>query len=254
MKHYWNALTVEMLKLRRTLASWGILIGPTVIAILQYLILLDRAPGSFGEEYRAWEASLHNAMTLWALLMLPLYISLQTALLANLEHATGQWKYLYALPVPRMAYYAAKWTVMALVVAVTNLVLAADLVVGGWLMEVIRPGWGFNLPVPWEMLWQGWWRITIAATLLMTIHLLVSLAWRSFIPSLGLGLAAAIANIFVASSEKWSIYDPWMMPGIAYTGEAPANTVALWIGGGLGLVAAILGGLLLTWWQQRRVD
>ena len=45
MKHYWNALTTELMKLRRTLAFWCILIGPSAQTVLLYAAQFSRKPG-----------------------------------------------------------------------------------------------------------------------------------------------------------------------------------------------------------------
>ena len=50
-----------------------------------------------------------NVLNLWAILALPLFITLETALLAQTEHSEKHWKHLFALAVPRWVYYAAKW-------------------------------------------------------------------------------------------------------------------------------------------------
>jgi hypothetical protein len=48
-----------------------------------------------------------NALDLWATLMMPLFITIETALIAGLEHSENQWKNLLAFPIPRWTIYIA---------------------------------------------------------------------------------------------------------------------------------------------------
>ncbi len=246
MSYYLRALSTEFFKLRRTLAFWCILIAPSLLVILAYSVLLRNEPSAYGPEYKAWQSTITNALTMWSLLVLPLYIALQTTLLAQLEHTNQQWKHLYALPVPRLAYFAAKWMVVTLVMVATHLLLGAELVGAGKLIELVKPGYGLTAPIPWGDLTFGVSVISGAALLLLTFHLLVSLWWRSVVPSLGIGVMAALLNVFSASSDKYSVYNPWLFPGLAYRGEGPEATTLLWVGLGGGLLLAVLGGMLFV--------
>src|SRR5690349_16013582 len=101
-----RALHAELLKLKRTLAVRMIFVAPLLVALLQFFIALNqrRVPANF----KLWEAVFRNGLTVWAIFMLPLLITLETALLTGIEHSEKQWKHLLALPVPRYTIYAAK--------------------------------------------------------------------------------------------------------------------------------------------------
>ena len=109
MTYLLRALSAEILKTKRTLAFWMTLVTPAVVCILQLLMLLCWT-GQYGAELGdAWIASSQNTYALWAILALPLFITLETALLAQTEHSEKHWKHLFAQPIPRWAAYAAKW-------------------------------------------------------------------------------------------------------------------------------------------------
>lgn len=50
-------------------------------------------------------------LAVWAVFMMPLLITLETALLNGIEHGDRQWKHICALPIPRHALYLAKFVV-----------------------------------------------------------------------------------------------------------------------------------------------
>jgi lantibiotic transport system permease protein len=246
MKYYFRALSTEFFKLRRTLAFWCVLIAPTLLTVLAYSVILKNGPAAYGPEANAWKSVISNGFNMWGLLVLPLYIALQTTLLAQLEHTNQQWKHLYALPVPRFAYYAAKWTVVVIVMAATHLLLALELAGFGGLIGLLTHQYGLNTPIPWNELALGWGTLSAAALLVLTIHLLVSLWWRSFIPSLGLGVMAALTNIFLLSSETYYMYSPWLYPVMALHGEPSVAPTMFWLGFGGGLLLTLIGGWLFV--------
>ena len=109
MKTLINVLRTELLKMKRTLSFWLAIIAPLAIAGLEFLVMwaqgedmLEFADGSI------WLWHSKFIQTLWALLLLPLFVTLETALHAGLEHSNGTWKQLFAQPVPRWMIIATK--------------------------------------------------------------------------------------------------------------------------------------------------
>src|SRR5262245_25934891 len=101
-----RALSAEFLKMKRTLALL-VALGLPMVVILMNLVIFLRTK-NFEEGSSAWDFFVGNNIVIWGLLMLTLYITLETALLAGLEHNQQGWKHLAALPIPRTAVYAAK--------------------------------------------------------------------------------------------------------------------------------------------------
>ena len=100
-----RVLHAEMLKIKRTTALKMVVIAPGVVTLLMFF-MASQAPFStvarFGSAQQ-WASLERGNLRFWGMLMMPLYIALQTALLAGLDHAENQWKSLCARPVPRCA-------------------------------------------------------------------------------------------------------------------------------------------------------
>ena len=80
----------------------GVDLSPLVVLVLTVLQLSlstmhGRAAGSGSE---AWLHFASGLFVLWSFLMLPLFVTLQAALLGNMEHANYTWKHLLTLPLP----------------------------------------------------------------------------------------------------------------------------------------------------------
>jgi hypothetical protein len=67
-----------------------------------------------GRDFAAimWQSLWRGTLTIWAVFLLPLLITVETALLAGIEHGERQWKHMFALPIPRAAIYVAKFGVL----------------------------------------------------------------------------------------------------------------------------------------------
>src|SRR5690349_25160712 len=101
-------ILTEVSKLKRTLALWMAIRAPMVIVNL-YFIVGIAGPGPLVRQGTdTWVLLTRNTVQLWTVLMLPLFITLETSLLAGLEHSERNWKFLLSLPIPKWTLYAAK--------------------------------------------------------------------------------------------------------------------------------------------------
>ena len=250
MNYLMRALSAELLKTRRTLAIWMTLVTPLVVCVLQTLVLL-RWKGSYGgEQLDAWSASMTNILNLWAILALPLFITLETALLAQTEHAEKQWKHLFALAVPRWVYYAAKWLTGAVLILFGQVFLLGGALLSGYFIHLVRPDMGFDGPPPVAWMARILGLVWLISLLVISIHTWVSLHFHSFTVAVGVGMAAAVANIIMINSSDGQRYFPWTLPVNALpNGEAGGLPYALAFGILGGLLLALLGG-----WEVTRRD
>src|SRR4051812_8426624 len=110
-----RAIYAETLKMKRTLALKIVVLAPVGVVVLT-LFVASQAPYSTlrvgSRAIDPWRALSRLNFQFWGLLMLPMYIALQTALMAGLDHADNQWKALFARPVPRWNTYVAKLLVV----------------------------------------------------------------------------------------------------------------------------------------------
>ncbi len=244
-----RALRAETLKLKHTLAVWMVLIAPSVVVGLYFVVLLDRGDRILTKTDTAWQTMAQNELMLWALMMLPLFITLETALLGSVDHSSQQWKHLYALAIPHWAIYAAKLIVALILIGASTLVLWSETIMAGLLLRVVKPGIALGWPVPASDLLQPMLLTFLTAWCIIAVHQFVALRWQSFTFAIGFGIAMAVVNFIVVQSDKWSKYFPWSWPGYAIVVEgADFRPIALV----LGLAGGILIGLIGMWLVSRR--
>lgn len=244
-----RAVSAETLKLKRTLAVWMVLIAPSVVVALNFVMLLDRGAQYLTEADTAWQALAKNVLLFWALMMLPLFITLETALLGGVDHNSQQWKHLYALSIPRWAIYAAKSIIALILIGASTLVLWLETMAAGLLLHALKPEIPTGWPVPAGELLQPMLLTFLIAWCIIAVHLFVALRWQSFTFAIGFGIATAVINFMVIQSEKWSKAFPWSWPGYAIMEEgADFLPVAL----ALGLAGGVIVGLIGMWIVSRR--
>jgi hypothetical protein len=238
-----------MLKMKRTLAFWLALIAPAVIVATNVGIYAQRGRIAAPEGTAVWVWFGQMNIVVWGLLMMPLFITLETGLVGNMEHASGHWKHLNTLPVPRSLLYVGKLFSGMSLIGLSCLSLVVTLVAGGKLLELVRPGIGLADQPPWGpmLLFAG--MIFLGSWLVTAIQTWISLRWKSFVVSSAVGIALTVAGVFV-SNAAWGSFWPWALPG-AIANEFNEGVILvpeLLVGALGGLAAGVLG----SWDVSRR--
>jgi lantibiotic transport system permease protein len=248
-----RSLAAELLKIRRTRALLIALVAPYLVALLPFVVALSQG-GTLARRpaFSPWIWLAGAAFSTWTLILFPLFLSLEAALLAATEHRSHGFKHLFALPVRRGALYGAKQIAVALLTAASLLLLVLGLVAAGLALRELRPGLGFEAPVPWSDLLVCAGRIFAASGLVLAVHTWMSLRFRSFAPVLALGILATVVTIALNSGdvEVWPWF-PWSLPFRAARGfgQAVHEPALLALGALGGLAAAVFAG-----WEMTRRD
>lgn len=235
-----RALSAESVKLRGTLALWMCLIAPTVVVALYVLQMSFSKMGdhALGDPAAAWRLFAQSCLALWAILMLPLFVTLEAALLAALEHNERLWKHLLALPVPRRVHYLAKLVALAAMVLLATGVLAVLIPIGGGVLMLVKPAMGLAGAPPWEFIATRGAGLFVAALLIVALHTWISIRWRSFTVAVATGMTATVMGFLIGQSERFGHWFPWTMPIQILAGEGQYVAFVL--------VAGLAGGALVT--------
>ena len=242
------ALSAEILKTRHTLALRLAFIAPVLVVLLQFLVYWRNGAKMVGSGRVAWVPLTQNSLLLWNLLMVPLFVTLQTALLAGLEHVNKNWKHLFALPASRRAIYGSKQLVAVGLIGLSTPVLSAAIVAAGLLLRVLRPGIGFEAPIPLWNIFKFALLSYVCSWLIIAMHTWIAMRWPSFVVAMGAGVGATVIAVIVLQS-KYNIYYPWTLPAVLTRGamlDAHLNYAALACATVGGILFAVLGCLEFT--------
>jgi ABC-2 type transport system permease protein len=248
-----RATRVEVLKLRRTLALWASLLVPVAVIAMTTAMNLSRATGTRfdPDQPNSWESlMLDLVLFLWCLVGLPPFVSLETALLAGLEHRENTWKHLFALPIPRWTIYVPKLVVAFALVCVSSLVLALGTGVEGLVILTLRQDLGLTQPIPWALILLRSFSFVPAALLMLAVQTWVAIRWRSFTIAMALGIGSTVVGIMLLRSLRniestpygpflASLF-PWSLPYVVIARQATTDLRET------ALLAGILGGVVIA--------
>jgi hypothetical protein len=235
----WRVFFTECVKLKRTLALWMVFIAPMVVVTLQLLVGLSHQSPIGRNGADPWVQITQNTIGLWTVLMMPLFVTLETSLLAGLEHADKNWKSLLALPAPRWTVYGSKLAVMIALLWAAHVVLIGGTILSATLLSHFRPELKL-VDMPLSLLLRPVLRISASALLAVTIQHWVSLRWQSFTAALGFGMCAMVVSFVAVNSDTWGRWFPWSMPMYTMRAAAHRGQDPLFIAiGGAVIVAAI---------------
>lgn len=242
-----RALSAEMLKLKRTIALKMVVLAPLTVILLT-LFMASQAPfstlrGSAATDH--WGALARVNLQFWGLLMLPLYLTLETALTAGLDHTDNQWKALFARPMPRWATYVAKLVVVQTMAAASGALLVLGVVLEGIFLQTLHPELRFVAQAPLGLLLRQVAEMTGLAFLSLALMHWVSLRWRSFSVAVGFGIVAIVTSfaMLLAAGQygAWPQYFPWSLPVLVVARQSQDMGRVLWISGLVGLLAVVAG-------------
>jgi non-heme chloroperoxidase len=240
-----SALHGETLKLKRTLALRMILVAPVLAALLDLFVQVATVSRGRGDLAAGlWESHSRASLTIWALFLLPLLITLETALVCGIEHGEKHWKHLFALPLPRYAIYSAKLFMVQGLALLSTLVLCLLIVLSGFMLILWFPALASAGPPPLRSIVSRALECWLAAGLILSTNLWIAVRWPSFTVAMGAGIAGTFFALFASSIEA-SRYYPWLLPMDVLSGSDRLST-ALILGTGGGVLMAALGCIDFT--------
>lgn len=234
-------LSVELLKIRRSLALLMMFLIPLFVVVLNALIMLKR----FGIERigpDAWKGFWLGNTALWCYFMLPLFIALITGLLNGQEHKNQTWRLMLTLPVSRFKLYAVKAVLAWLFVAGASAVLLGGAALAAALLGMAGAdtATAFDYPLLAPIV-----KVTLACVPVLMIQHAVSWRYNNLVLPLAVGVIATMGITQIGSSEYWVCY-PWSYALMALNGSTAAmQQQALVLGAAVGLALFALTSTLL---------
>lgn len=247
MNDLFRVLATEGLKLKRTLAFRLAIWGPVLIVLLVFGMYAVRGDKMGGADALTGFAQL--ILTIWTIIILPLYAALMAALIAAIEHQNEGWKHLLTLPVNQAIFFIAKWITGIGLLLISSLVLSSVVVVAAEVLRLVSSAWSSSL-LPVAMIYRGSLLSCCAACLLFSIQMWISLRWRSFLPGLVVAVVA-LALMFVAIPRGVALFGslfPWSLPAMAMSPHNPYRPLAVT----LGLLGGVSVAAIACWDLSRR--
>jgi erythromycin esterase len=195
---------VECLKLRRSPALFVAVGTPLTLSTLLSLSLLAR-PEIADSPYWSWNYYFQITRAYWGVFVFPVMLATLAALSLGIEHRQDNWKSQLVQPVPVGSFYWAKFLVLVLLAACSQIVLYGSTVVAGRALEL--PG----SPPSVELLTAL--AVIPACLPVLAFQFGLSLNLRSFVLPVGIGIFAHFLSLVAASVPVAGVrpgyYLPW---------------------------------------------
>jgi len=206
-------MSVELLKIRRSLSLLMMFAVPMMVLALNLLMLLkqhqlDKIGASQWLQF--WMGTTGS----WCYFMLPLYTALVAALLNGHEHKNQTWRLMLTLPVSMRQLYVVKFALAWLFVMGATLVLiaATALTVGALGIAGANMAHAYSMPLAPLLL-----KLALCCVPVVVIQHALSWRFQNLVLPLAVGVIATMGIIQIGSSAHWVWY-PWTYPLMGMAG------------------------------------
>lgn len=197
--NYMTALRAEHIKKKGTgMYMLSALLGLAFPAIL-CLVNVFRQPDLSGPfEFSFYMKFIQDAGGPLLVFFLPLLLIVMTSRVAQLDHRNGGWQLMETQPMPKIAMYFAKFTVVfnCLVIAVLTHLVGGMLF--GWVMSrFIEMPDNASMVIPWLEMAQWGSRLVMAGLYIAALQFVLAVLIPSFIWAILVGFGLLLAGAFV---------------------------------------------------------
>jgi hypothetical protein len=243
--HIFRCISAEILKTRRTIYLLGVIVMPSILSLLNFLLMLGTSREHEYATQGGWLSFSHNTISFWSMLVLPCVIVLVSAFSAHQEHDTKRWRILMCLPLPKSAIYLGKLAVIGGLTLLSCVLLWVENICWGWLLSILRPETGlslmrlnlFGLLLPFVL-------IFLFSLILISIHFWFSMRVQNFVLTVGIGFFLSLVGAFLHDEAIWRVVFPWCLPSLVRSANSLQEGMA-------GLLYSLSGFALLAYLGSR---
>ena len=211
IKYFTLALRTEIIKMKNTLGVWTALIFPALVVFMNFMIYHNRPKMLLAGDVNPWIFISRNAVSIYSILFLPLFIAIITFYVNYNEHKSNAWRQIYALPIPKGSVYTAKLLVSFIIICLSMFFFYTINYLSIITLKSLHPEIPFDKYIYDSIIWITFIKITLASTGILAIQFVISILFGNFIYPLGFGLIATFAGAFLMQWEK-IIYYPYAFP------------------------------------------
>ena len=219
MKEFMHILSAELMKLKRSIAIKLVFLIPILLILLMIGTLITRHPELYNE--KTFYSMLQSVQVSWLILVLPMFLAIETGIISSNEQVTGQWKHIFCLPVPRENILLAKWMVELLLFVVSQTILNLLFYVSFPLLDRLMPNIDFTFFMSMNDYLQLYGLILLSCIGIVSLHFIFALLVPGLIPSIAFGIAAVTISMGVTWGDAGINWYPWTLPIVAVSRYLP---------------------------------
>ncbi|HKK20782.1 MAG TPA: ABC transporter permease [candidate division Zixibacteria bacterium] len=245
MKYVARAVIAETLKLKRTMAWWVAFGAPLFVCgmFLAVGLKMNELPGRYNGDGWGWLIS--NVSLFWSVMVLPMIVALMSGLLSAYEHNSLGWKHLFALPISRSSIVITKYIAHHSLLIITSLAIVIEICGVGFLINAIRPDFGFAASPPITNIADMFLKYYLASWLIVALMQWMAIYIPNFTATLGVGIAGTFAGMVSATGWYQKLW-PWKLIANTHAAIQGVPQLALVVGLGGGFVCTLIAIIHLS--------
>ena len=198
----------ELFKTKRTAAFWISVIGAAFIPLVYLLLfLLDPEETIKDMGSQPWAVFINRAWQIFCIFVLPISIILLTTLVTQIEFRNNTWKQVFASPQPLGNIFFSKYLTVHIMILFCFVMFNVLILLVGVIADLTNPGFGFlEHKIDWQMILKMNLKVYIAILGMSALQYWLSLRFKNFVTSIGIGLALGIGAIIAFASHWKHIY------------------------------------------------
>ncbi|GHF84374.1 ABC transporter permease [Thalassotalea marina] len=237
-------MSVELTKLKRSQALLMSLLCPLAVVLLQLLFVMESSGQRIAKD--GWQMYWMGTMSLWYMLMLPLFIALVTTLINHVEHKHAGLRLMLSFPVKTWQLFLVKVMIAWGIVILASLIMygLTSLSIGFMMLLGYEGKDAFSSPFLSHLV-----KVAIASLPILVFGHILSWHYKNVVLPLAVGVAMTIAGMKMMNSEKYWVFNPWTYHTIGTSVSDPnVQQTAVQLGAGIGIAVLILS----AWYFGRK--
>ena len=198
-----TSIRAESIKVKRSSAFWLSLLGAAFIPfifLLMYFFKPDVFVPNLGND--PWRSHILHGWQALSIFLLPMFVILTCSLITQIEFKNNTWKQVYSSPQTLGHVFFSKLFVIHCMILFCFLLFNIFLIGSGILANLLNKKYTFfSSPVDWEMLLRTNFKSYISVLGISGIQYWLSLRFKNFIASIGIGLALLITALILMNWE-----------------------------------------------------
>ncbi|MFC1563403.1 ABC transporter permease [candidate division KSB1 bacterium] len=247
MQSFFNSLTAEFLKLKRSITLIIAVLMPLLAIIILSLMSLTSRRFASADQWQVLSERIILGNGYFFILIL---VVILTASLNTIDHQANSWKHLFTLPAPRWLQFISKTFVAYTLILLSWSVIYLGIPISGWLLKSISSALTFEGAIPWRENGKEIIYIFLSSFFMISVHNWLCWRMKNFSLPVLLGFVFVVLGLFIliysnAPSFDKSIQEnlnilqnfyPWVIHPPGYN---ETNWILYRIGGGV--LVTILG-------------
>jgi len=207
----------EMIKTKRSASFWLSLLGAGVIPTLFFLVYVIEPERNYSQD---WDRHFLQGWQAFNAFLLPMFVILICSLIPQIEYKNNAWKQVFASPQTIGNIFFSKYLIILIMITFLFVVFNIFMLLSAIIPNFFYSKFTFlTKSIDWSQVYLLNLKTFVSLLAIISIQYWLSLRFRNFIVSIGIGLALLVSALILYQFRWEHIYKvPYAMPVLTMEG------------------------------------